>query len=423
MDIVIKKAELSGSVKAIASKSQAHRLLICSALSEVPTELKCEESSEDIDATVRCLNALGAVITKTALGFHVIPISEVSKNPVLHCGESGSTLRFLLPIACALGADATLYSSGRLPERPLSPLYEQLIAHGCRISEQGKVPLKSSGRLASGRYSISGSISSQFISGLLFALPLVNGDSELELTGTIESRPYIDLTISALSKFGISLFNEGNLFHIKGGQRYVSPLSVNVEGDWSNAAFWLCAGAISQKPITCKDLDLNSRQGDRGIIDVLKAFGAEISISDSSVTVSGGNLKGIDIDAENIPDLIPVLAAVASVSQGKTTIRNAQRLRIKESDRLAAVTDTLGKLGADIVQTEDGLIITGNEMLEGGRVIAFGDHRIAMTAAVTACRCREPVTISGAEAVNKSYPSFFSDFSSLGGQIDTADRS
>lgn len=423
MEIIIRGAELGGSIKAIASKSQAHRLLICSALSDAPADILCPESSDDIGATVRCLNALGAKIIRTEAGFHTLPISSVSDNCLLDCGESGSTFRFLLPIACALGVSAAFYSSGRLPERPLSPLYEELLSHGCRLSEQGKVPLRCEGLLKSGKYSISGSISSQFISGLLFALPLLTGDSELELTGEIESRSYIGLTLSALSKFGINIAEEDNRFFIKGDQKYISPGSAVVEGDWSNAAFWLCAGALSQKPVTCVGLDKNSAQGDAAVLKLLEAFGANVRIDENGATVSGGCLRGTGIDARDIPDLVPVLASLACVSEGTTVIKNAGRLRYKESDRLKAVESILKALGADISQTEDGLVISGKERLSGGRVSSFGDHRIAMTASIIAARCEDPVILEGAEAVKKSYPDFFTDYSRLGGNVEIYERS
>lgn len=419
MNIIIKGTGLSGTVDAIASKSQAHRLLICSALSHAPVELICGESSADIEATVRCLNGLGAGITKTEMGFHITPISAAPRSASLDCGESGSTLRFMLPIACSLGVDAAFYSSGRLPQRPLSPLYEELKAHGCSLSDQGTVPLRCSGQLLHGIYTISGSVSSQFISGLLFALPLLSGDSVLEITGQIESRPYIDLTLSALSKFQINIQEEENRFLIDGNRKYLSPGKAVVEGDWSNAAFWLCAGAISDRPVTCTGLNQDSPQGDRAILELLKALGANVEICEDSVTVWGGSLTGMEIDARQIPDLVPVLAAVASVSKGKTLIKNAGRLRFKESDRLKAVEETLKTLGADIRQVEEGLIISGKERLNGGRISSFGDHRIAMSGAIIAGRCSEPVIITGAGAVNKSYPAFYGDYISLGGSVNT----
>lgn len=416
MIVRINKPNLGGSVAAIASKSRAHRLLICAALSGNETRIICSETSADIDATVRCLNALGAEITYTSGAFTVKPVTlPISGVRLLDCGESGSTLRFLLPVACALGACASFQMGGRLPSRPLSPLYEELDLHGCVLSPQGISPLNVSGQLQGGLFKIAGNVSSQFISGLLFALPLVREDSRIELLGAVESKPYIDMTLSALDEFGIVIRQEMNVFQISGNQRYTAKQSVSVEGDWSNAAFWLCAGALGGKSITVTNLNLQSLQGDKNVLSILERFGARLMYGKDSVTVSRGKLRGIDIDAGDTPDLVPVLAAVASVAEGKTMIYNAGRLRIKESDRLKSVTETLGLLGADIAETKDGLVINGKNELMGGTVNAHGDHRIAMTAAIVSAVCSNAVTIQEAEAVNKSYPGFFKDFSALGG--------
>jgi 3-phosphoshikimate 1-carboxyvinyltransferase len=422
MQVNIKKAELGGTVKAIASKSFAHRLLICAALCDAETELICSESSGDIEATVRCLNALGARISRTKDGFLIMPVTKetVKKGAALHCGESGATLRFLLPVSCALYANAAFYPEGRLPYRPLSPLYEQLLSHGCTLSGQGTVPFKSGGKLKSGRFTLPGNVSSQFISGLLLALPLLEGDSVLEITGDLESESYIDMTLSALSAFGVKIGCENNnrLFLIKGNQQYRSPGIAEAESDWSNAAFWLCAGALSERGITCTHLNPDSLQGDRAVTDILARFGANVDTREQSVTVRRGRLRGIGIDARNIPDLVPVLCAVASAAEGETVIKNAQRLKNKESDRLMTVYETLTALGADVLKTEDGLIGRGKPRLAGGKADSFGDHRIAMTAAVLSCICENEVSIVRAEAVDKSYPGFFRDFAALGGKIE-----
>lgn len=425
MIINITKPVQGGTIRAIASKSQAHRLLICAALSENDSTVVCSETNNDIDATVRCLNALGARISYEGGAFQVCPIKGPIKGErLLDCGESGSTLRFLLPIACALGTDAAFKMSGRLPSRPLTPLYEELNARGCAFSPQGANPLRQSGHLKGGLFTIPGNISSQYISGLLFALPLLSEESFIKITGELESKPYVDMTIAAITAFGIVIEQGDHFYRIKGNQRYRSKQHVNVEGDWSNAAFWLCAGAISAAPhagtidtngITVTNLDQNSLQGDKSILPILERFGAHIEKNTDSVTVRPGDLKGIAIDAGNIPDLVPVLAAVASVAEGQTTIYNAERLRIKESDRLKAVTETLRALGADIAETPDGLVISGKIRLDGGMVSSHHDHRIAMTAAIVSTVCVNGVTITDAEAVNKSYPGFFGDFTMLGG--------
>lgn len=439
MNIKITPSALGGTVAAVPSKSMAHRLLISAALSDRPTMVRCGGTSDDIDATVRCLTALGASINASDGLYSVTPIPRpVAGSQTLEVGESGSTLRFMLPVAGALGAEASFALKGRLPSRPLSPLYEELVAHGCAISPQGSNPLQIQGQLTGGTFSIRGDVSSQFVSGLLFALPLLPGGGEIRITGTLESKPYVNMTIAALAEFGIAVSeaNAHSSYMIPSGQAYTSPGTVNVEGDWSNAAFWLCAGALAtaqcagaiataqctgalgSETITVTNLNASSLQGDKGILALLERFGAHVSRGDNSVTVSPGTLHGINIDSGDIPDLVPVLAAVAAVAAGETVITNAGRLRLKESNRLKTVTGMLRTLGADIAETADGLVIRGRPQLDGGTVDACGDHRIAMTAAVAALACRSAVTIRNAEAVNKSYPGFFKDFAALGGAAE-----
>ena len=419
MDVKILPCSLSGKVKAIPSKSQAHRALICAALADKPTRIECDGGSKDITATAACLSALGASIDRGQGCYNVQPLKPDEKDgSSLPCGESGSTFRFLLPVAGALGRKASFVLEGRLPERPLSPLFEELVCHKQSLSQQGSNPFCAEGQLMPGIYNLDAGVSSQFISGLLFALPLLGGDSELRLKGKMESFPYVELTMSMLKKFGIRIEFKNMVFSIPGNQKYISPGAVFIECDWSNAAFWLTAGALCKTSITCEGLDLQSAQGDRAITDILERFGAQVKKSGSSVTVSGGKLRGIETDAGNIPDLVPVLTAAAAAAEGTTVIRNAGRLRAKESDRLAAISSVLNELGADVRVTEDGLIINGGASLKGGQVSSWGDHRIAMTAAIAASLCANPVTITGAEAVNKSYPGFFDDLRLLGGSAE-----
>ncbi|MCL2819257.1 MAG: 3-phosphoshikimate 1-carboxyvinyltransferase [Oscillospiraceae bacterium] len=415
MTINITKPLQGGTIRAIASKSEAHRLLICAALSDKETFISCPESSEDIDATARCLIALGASVWHQNGGFNVVPIdrSSLSAEDKLHflnCGESGATLRFMLPVCGALGVTADIKMEGRLPERPISDLYNEMVSHGCKLSEQGVSPLNCSGRLKSGEYSLPGNITSQYISGLLFALPLLEGDSKIIVTSEYQSRSYIDITLHVLRLFGIEVSEESFGFSIPGGQVFRSPETIQTGGDWSNAAFWLSAGAIGPGSVTCTNLDTNSKQGDRQITDILKRFGAYVFCEKTTVTVSPGKLRGIEIDAGDVPDLVPILAAVASVAEGQTKIFNAAHLRSKESDRLNTVTKMLTVLGADATETDDGLIINGKKRLTGGVTEVFGDHRIAMTATILTAACDDDVKIIGAEAVRKSYPGFYTDF-------------
>jgi 3-phosphoshikimate 1-carboxyvinyltransferase len=438
MNVRIIKPVQGGKVQAVTSKSAAHRLLICAALAQEETFVSCPERSEDIDATARCLQAIGADIRYEKDGFLVkegtrdkgMGNSDAAVEHSLDCGESGSTLRFLLPVCGALGLRTSFNMKGQLPKRPLSGLYEEMQTHGCNLSAPGSSPLNCEGQLKSGEYTLPGNISSQFISGLLFALPLLEGDSVIRVTDGLESRPYIDMTLEALKLFGIKIEEselpvphspspsvpQSPIFHIPGSQTYVSPGPVRAEGDWSNAAFWLSAGAIGAGSISCTGLKQDSCQGDQAIAALLARFGAHISYDRDNVTVSPGTLRGIDIDAKDTPDLVPVLAAVASVAEGETIIRNARRLRLKESDRLRTVAASLSSLGADVVETEDGLVIHGKKTLPGGETESFGDHRIAMTVAALSAACTGPVVIRNAEAVKKSYPGFFDDFNSaLGG--------
>lgn len=420
MTVKITPSPLSGKFNAIPSKSAAHRAFICAALSNTSSIIKCHSISDDIAATIKCLNALGAKIAENNGIYDITPVKKdvIEEKALLDCGESGSTLRFILPIISSLGRNAVIQGFGRLPERPLNPLTEQLVLHGAKISSN--FPLECSGKLTSGLFSIAGNISSQFISGLLLAAPLLDGDCTINLTTQIESKPYIDMTIAVMNSFGVTVEEKANGYFVKGGQSYTSPTRFEVEGDWSNAAFWLTCGALSSNGITCINLDLNSLQGDKAIIDILSSFGANVIKGKNSVSVSPAPLKGIEIDAANIPDLVPVLAVAACGAIGKTRIYNASRLRLKESDRLLAVTDVLTNLGANISQTDDGLVIHGTGRLKGGRANAMGDHRIAMSLAVAANICDNEVIIDNAEAVNKSYPDFFTDYKKLNDIVKTS---
>lgn len=411
--------ERSGAVKIPASKSQAHRLLICAALGEQETVIFCDGISKDIAATMACLNALGADIKEENAGeLRVKPIGKVPEGVcVLPCGESGSTLRFLLPLVGALGAAADFYMEGRLPQRPLAPLDQELTTHGMELALVGTV-LHCRGKLRPGEYCLPGNVSSQYISGLLMALPLLEEGSRLTVTGTIESAAYIAMTEAALAVSGINIEKNERVYNIKGGQRASLPARLQVEGDYSNAAFFLCAGALSTKGIQVSGLSENSLQGDRAVLDILRRFGAEFVKDKDFVTVRQGELKGCVIDAAPIPDLIPVLSVVASVAQGETRIVNAGRLRLKESDRLQSTAALLKNLGACVTELEDGLVIQGVPRLSSGKADAFGDHRIAMCAAVAACVSTGAVTVEGAECVSKSYPRFWEDFDALtGGEL------
>ena len=409
MQVTLHSPAPRGTLPSFPSKSEAHRYLICAALADAPTHIACTASNDDIDATVSCLCALGASIERTQGGFDVTPIKKIPDAASLDCGESGSTLRFLLPVICALGMKAQLHLHGRLPARPLSPLDSLLSEHGATLSPQGANPLEVSGKISGNDFSIAANVSSQFISGLLFALPLLDLDTPatVRLVGKIESRPYLDMTLSALAAFGIAVKEQDGVLTLPAHARFTSPGTLAVGGDWSGAAPWLCMGAVGKHPLTVTGLDTTSGQGDKAILSVLSDMGAQIDVHDHAITVTPAPLHGIDLNTANIPDLVPVIAATAALAEGTTRITGAARLRIKESDRLATTTAVLTALGADVRETDDGLVIVGKPALSGGFVDAYGDHRIAMTAAVASLGCQAPVTIEGAQAVTKSYPTFW----------------
>ena len=421
MDIKITPKKLQGTLNAIPSKSHAHRVLIARSLAgfsgtcaQNPKEIP--SFSIDISATKNCLASL---------------FSDDNRTPVLDCRESGSTLRFLIPAAAAVCDGVIFAGSGKLPQRPISPLRETMEKHGCifhDVSADTDIPDNAEGicviqgKLLPGRYSMAGNVSSQFITGLLFALPLLGGDSTLSLTTGLESAGYVDLTLKVLKDFGIrvntSLSKEGlTEYQIPGRQKYHEPEDLSIEGDWSNAACWLACGALGGK-VTCRNLDMSSSQMDKTIVDILKKMGAAVDIEENSIsvnTVQAAPLTHEDVSAAQTPDLVPVLSSVMAAAAGTSHITDAQRLRIKESDRLSSVCSTLQTLGADISVSGSGLTINGRSALKGGTVDSHNDHRIVMTAAAASCICSDPVIITGAEAINKSYPGFFEDFKALGG--------
>ena len=392
MDITITPGKLTGNLSAIPSKSQAHRLLICAAFADAPTNIICPETNWDMDATADCLRALGASISRTETGYSVHPVDILPKTAILPCGESGSTLRFLLPVVGALGVEGTFQMEGRLPQRPLSPLWEVMEDHGCALSRPTDDTIRCCGRLRAGGYSIDGGVSSQFITGLLLALSMLKEKSALEITGKIESAPYIRMTEKAMELFGISPTDLG------GGQ-FRTPGEIAVEGDWSNGAFFLAANALGSN-IAVGNLDLNSPQGDRAVAETLPLLKSECAT----------------ISAADIPDLVPILSVVAAANHG-AVFTNIQRLRLKESDRVASVIAMLTTLGCKATATEDTLTVSPGALI-GGTVDSCNDHRIAMAAAIAATACTEKVTILGAESVNKSYPHFWAEYRRLGGNYE-----
>jgi 3-phosphoshikimate 1-carboxyvinyltransferase len=415
MDVILHPRVMSGRIAAIPSKSVAHRLLIMAALADRETELILPALSQDIQATMGCLEQMGAEIRKKADRILVEPIRTVPDcAPALDCGESGSTLRFLLPVAAALFERTSFSGHGRLPQRSIEELMEEMERHGVGFSSR-HLPFSTEGRLKGGEYRLPGNVSSQYITGLLMALPLLDGPSTLTLSTALESGGYVEITLETLNRFGVKAEVEEGRYLLSGGQTYRSPGQVRVEGDWSNAAFFLALGALSDE-ITVTGLEPSTAQGDRAVLDCLRAFGAAVEERGGEVTVSPAPLTGGEIDVSPVPDLLPVLAVVAACAQGRTRFYGGRRLRDKESDRLSATARLLTSLGGRAEETPDGLLVTGGG-LTGGTVDGCGDHRIVMAGAVAAAVCLKQVRILGAQAVQKSYPAFFEAYEQLGGNV------
>ncbi|NLA04453.1 MAG: 3-phosphoshikimate 1-carboxyvinyltransferase, partial [Firmicutes bacterium] len=353
MELIIEPAPLRGTIEAVPSKSAAHRLLILAALADAPTQISPAQGSADTRRTLACLQALGAGFESRRGAVLVTPVDAPNPAPLLDCGESGSTLRFLLPVAAALGMGGRFHGGGRLPERPLGDLVDAMRKQGVSFSRE-KLPLEITGRLKPGEFALPGSVSSQYFTGLLLALPRLPGDSVIRIHGELESSAYVEMTLAALRRFGVNVFRSGDSFRIPGGQKYSSPGEVKVEGDWSSAAFFLAAGALGG-PVTVTGLDAASLQGDRAIVPILKRFGAFVEISGERVTASGGKMRGGDIDFREIPDLLPVLAAVAASAEGVSRFTGGARLRFKESDRIASTAALLRSLGGGAEELSDGL--------------------------------------------------------------------
>lgn len=394
-DVKISSSILKGTVIAPPSKSAAHRALICSFLAGGGT-VSPIINSKDMEATVGVIDALKR------------------GESTLDCIESGSTLRFMIPVAAAFGKEVTFIGQGRLPQRPIGEYLELLPKHNVNVKSDGGLPLTISGQLKNGSYEISGDVSSQYVTGLLLALADLDGDSAVILTTPLQSKPYVDMTVKVMKDYGVEIKETDFGYLIHGGQEF-KRLDYTVEGDWSQAAFFLVAGAVGGD-VTVSGLDMNTTQGDKGILDVLKSFGAEIEIKENSVRCVKSRLKGCVVDATDIPDLVPIVAVLGAFSSGKTIIKGAQRLRYKESDRIKSVVDNLKLIGADVTETEDGMIINGSERLHSARLKGYNDHRIVMAFSVAALFLDGETVIDDAESINKSYPAFFEDYNKIGGK-------
>lgn len=392
----VQNSIIDGTVLLPPSKSAAHRALICSFLAG-GGEVSPLIESKDMLATVSAIRAL-----------------ENGENTI-NCIESGSTLRFMIPIAAALGRAVTFVGEGKLPERPIGEYLRLLPEHNVECRTDGGLPLSIEGQLVGGRFEIAGDISSQYITGLLLALPLLDDDSEIVLTTELESKPYVNMTIKVMADYGVEVAQTENGYSIKGRQKYISR-DYSVEGDWSQAAFYAVAGALFGR-VEMTGVDFNSTQGDKQIADIIERFGARVERGENSLTVYKSNLKGIEIDAADIPDMVPALAVLGAYADGTTVIKGAQRLRLKESDRIESVTYNLKKSGADITPTPDGMIIK-HSTLKGAELKGFNDHRIVMAMTVAATGAQGESIIDDAQSINKSYPAFFDDYNKLGGKAN-----
>lgn len=415
-----------GQVKIPPSKSIAHRALISASLSEGKSKISNVAFSDDIIATLEAMKSLGVEvlnIEKEDEHTSTVTINGTSDlkliNNTIDCFESGSTIRFLMPLVTLPNKEVTVTGRGRLVERPMDTYYDMFDKQNIKYkTTNGQLPVTIEGKLSPGNFEMRGDISSQFITGLLFTLPLLDGDSKIVITTELESKGYVDLTLDMLKKFDIEVENKDyQEFCVKGNQKYLAH-DYKVEGDYSQVAFWIVAGILNGE-IKCNDLDLKSLQGDKVVLDIVKEMGGDLTEDGDSVLVRKSKTHGTVIDASECPDIIPVLSVLAAVSEGETRVINGKRLRIKESDRLNSTATIINMMGGHVEELEDGLIITGVEKLKGGTTIdSYGDHRIAMALGVASTVCEEPIVITNSHVVSKSYPNFWEDFVKVGGKID-----
>lgn len=395
--VFVSPSKLNGNITAPPSKSAAHRALICSFLAGGGTVFPII-NSKDMQATQGVIDGLK------------------NESMCLHCIESGSTLRFMIPVAASLGRTVTFTGEGSLLTRTVGEYLDLLPQHGVTVKSDGYLPFYISGQMRNGNYEVDGNVSSQYVTGLLLALANLQGDSAVVLKSPLQSKPYVDMTVKIMNDYGVRVFETDFGYLIKGSQKY-RKLDYNVEGDWSQAAFFLAAGAICGD-VTITGLDLKCAQGDKHIIDVLKDFKADIAVEDNAVHCRQSRLKGIKVDVTDIPDLVPIIAVTAAYADGQTIITGGERLHYKESDRIKSVVLNLKKMGVDVIEQPDGMIINGCGDVCGAKLDGFNDHRIVMAFSVAALAAHGKTQISGAESINKSYPQFFEDYNSLGGKAD-----
>ncbi len=416
MNIKVTSGNVEGKITAPPSKSYAHRLLISAFLSNQKTLIKNVGNSQDVLATINCLNSFGANI-KLKNGNAIVYKANKNvmiKNALSDCGESGSTLRFLMPLAGALGIQTEFICHGKLASRPNQTLISALLEHGVCVNEH-----KVKGKLTSGIYNLDASVSSQYVTGLLMALPILEGDSQIILSNQVVSKNYIDITLEVLDVFKIKYIRTENGFKIFGNQKYISPKKIYCEGDWSGSAFTLALGALSGK-VTVKGLNIDSKQGDAKIVDILRLAGANVVVNKNGcVTALKSSLKAINVNLEDQPDLAPILSVIASNCQGVSSFSGVERLKIKESDRIQAIISMLNSAGIKAEYEDKVLKIVGGKPASG-HFDGFNDHRIAMSSSVLAVSVQDKGSsiITDSESVNKSYPNFFEHLEKVGVKID-----
>lgn len=413
MDIVARPCKISGTINAVSSKSEAHRIFLCAALSENPSEISLNDTSLDIDASLECIKAMGAEVTRRNNIHTVIPFAHKVEQPILDCKSSGSTLRFFIPAVTAVFPKAKFICEEQLANRPIKPLLEALSCNGVSFSSY-KMPIESKGLLHSGTFHVPGNISSQFISGLLFALPLLDGNSKIIIDSPLKSKTYAEMTIKIIRQFGIKIHWVENEITIQGGQKYISPGMLTVCGDYSNSAVMLSAAALGGR-CSVSGLMPNSVQGDKAILDCLKKFGADVSVNADICSVTQKDRNPLIVDVSNVPDIFPVLAVLACGAVGKSHFYGTGRLKYKESDRCKSVQAMLSELGVKCVSLEEEFVIFGTGSVNGGTVNSANDHRIVMAAALASVIAKGDIKICGCESVRKSYSEFFKDFNAIGG--------
>lgn len=416
MNVTITPTKLSGELLVPPSKSLSHRAIIAASLASGKSVISNVIFSKDIIATIEAMKALGAQIVQEENKLIITGCYPKRIQNEIDACESGSTLRFIIPVALLCSEEIIFKGVNQLIQRPLDSYFEIFDQLNIRYEhpKDAYLPLRTRGGLQPGNYKIRGDISSQFITGLLYALPLLDGDSRLTITTQLESKGYIDLTLDMLKRFGISIIKSGpQEYFIKGNQKY-QACNYLVEGDYSQVAFFLVAGALGAD-IKLKGMNPESFQGDKKIIDDIKAMQGNVEFEEDYLVCHPSYTKGATIDFSQSPDLGPALTVLASLSDGISEFVKASRLRIKECDRITCMKEELSKMGALIVEYADGMTITGVDHLNGSIVDSHNDHRLAMALAMASLKTKGTITILNADAVSKSYPHFWEDFQKLGG--------